>query len=316
MAYVRGLQEVGDGLYAYLQPDGGWGWSNAGLVVCGEESLLVDTLFDLRLTAEMLAEMRRATPSAARISTLVNTHANGDHTFGNRLVEGARIVASERTAQEMRETPPALLAAVQRDLDAAGPMGEFFRRHFAAFHFDGIELALPDETFAGALELTVGDRRVRLVEVGPAHTRGDTLVYVPDHKVLYCADILFHGAHPIVWAGPVSHWIEACERILNMDVEVVVPGHGPLADLDAIREQRDYFAYLLDEVGRRFRDGMDHVAAARDIAHDRYSSWGETERLVVNVHSIYRELAGETGGVDALTAFAEMVDFEDELALA
>src|ERR1700704_4423147 len=105
MRYERGLREVGDGLYAYFQPDGSWGWSNAGLIVDGEATLLVDTLFDLRLTGDMLAEMRRAVPAAERIETLVNTHANGDHTFGNQLVEGARILASERTAQEMLEAP-------------------------------------------------------------------------------------------------------------------------------------------------------------------------------------------------------------------
>ncbi|HEX7610550.1 MAG TPA: MBL fold metallo-hydrolase, partial [Solirubrobacteraceae bacterium] len=74
-SYQKGLAEVGDGLFAYMQPDGGWGWSNAGLVVDGDSTLLIDTLFDLALTEEMLAAMRRAVPAAARIDTLVNTHA-------------------------------------------------------------------------------------------------------------------------------------------------------------------------------------------------------------------------------------------------
>lgn len=69
--YRKGLQEIGNGLYAYLQPDGSWGWSNAGLVIDGDSTLLVDTLFDARLTAQMLLEMRRAVPAAARIDTLV-----------------------------------------------------------------------------------------------------------------------------------------------------------------------------------------------------------------------------------------------------
>ena len=94
MTYTKGLHEVGDRLWAYLQPDGGWGWSNAGLVVDGETSLLVDTLFDLPLTADMLAAMRAATPAASTIGTVVNTHANGDHCYGNQLVAGAEIVAS------------------------------------------------------------------------------------------------------------------------------------------------------------------------------------------------------------------------------
>src|ERR1700720_4081149 len=110
--YSGGLQEVGEGFYAYLQPDGGWGWSNAGLVVDGEDALLVDTLFDLHLTERMLAEMRRAVAAAGRIGTLVNTHANGDHCYGNQLLGGARIIASRRAAEEMERVPPSVLAGL------------------------------------------------------------------------------------------------------------------------------------------------------------------------------------------------------------
>ena len=102
--YTQGLHELGNGSYAWLQPDGGWGWSNAGLVCDSGESLLIDTLFDLRLTREMLEAMRRAAPAAARIGTLVNTHANGDHCYGNSLVSGARIVASRRNRHASSRT--------------------------------------------------------------------------------------------------------------------------------------------------------------------------------------------------------------------
>src|SRR6266576_5965870 len=125
MSYVKGLHEVGGGLYAYLQPDGSWGWSNAGLVVDGERTLLIDTLFDLKLTEEMLRAMRDAVPAAASIDTLVNTHANGDHCYGNQLLGGARIVASERTAAEMGELPPAAMAAMIEQAPSLGEVGQF-----------------------------------------------------------------------------------------------------------------------------------------------------------------------------------------------
>src|SRR6188768_3918059 len=83
--YTKGLHDLGGGCHAYLQPDGSWGWSNAGLIVDGDQTLLVDTLFDLRSTAAMLKAMRDAVPATQRIQKLVNTHANGDHTFGNQL---------------------------------------------------------------------------------------------------------------------------------------------------------------------------------------------------------------------------------------
>jgi glyoxylase-like metal-dependent hydrolase (beta-lactamase superfamily II) len=308
MSYAKGLREVGDGLYAYLQPDGGWGWSNAGLVIDGESTLLIDTLFDLRLTEEMLQSMRRAVPAAARIDTLVNTHANGDHCYGNQLVGDARIVASERTAAEMTELPPAAMAALVEQAPKMGELGEFFLHCFGAFDFQGIELVLPQQTFSGELPMRVGDRELRLIEVGPAHTRGDTLVHVPADSVLFTGDILFSGAHPIAWAGPVSNWIAACERILALEVEVIVPGHGPPAGPAAVRELQAYFEYLYEQARVCHAEGMTALQAARSIALDRWADWGERERLVVNIANIYGELNGDREPLNPLAAFQQMAE--------
>jgi cyclase len=308
MSYVKGLQEVGDGLYAYLQPDGGWGWSNAGLVVDGECTLLVDTLYDLALTEQMLQAMRRAVPAAARIDTLVNTHANGDHCYGNQLVAGARIVASVPTAAEMPELPPAAMAALLEQAPAMGELGAFFLKCFGAFDFKGIELALPEQTFTGELTMHVGDRELQLIEVGPAHTRGDTLVHVVNDSVLFSGDILFSQAHPIAWAGPVSNWIAACDRIVAMDVDVIVPGHGPVAGLDAVRELKAYFEYLYAEAQVRHGQGMTALQAARSISLQRWADWGEAERLAVNIANIYCELSGDRGPLSPLTAFQQMAE--------
>jgi cyclase len=308
MSYAKGLREVGDGLYAYLQPHGGWGWSNSGLIVDGEQTLLVDTLFDLRLTEQMLREMRRAVPAAARIDTLVNTHANGDHCYGNQLVGDAMIVASERTAQEMSELPPATMAALIEQAPQLGELGEFFLRCFGAFEFDGIELTLPRRTFSEELTLHVGARELRLIEVGPAHTRGDTLVHLPAERVLFTGDILFSGAHPIAWAGPVSNWIAACDQIAALDPAVIVPGHGALAELAQVAELKAYFEYLYEQARVHYEAGETPLQAARGMRLDRWADWRESERLVVNVANIYSELDDKREPLDALTAFQQMAE--------
>src|ERR1700685_3361676 len=117
--FTKGLHDLGRGAYAYLQPSGTWGYSNAGLIIDGDQSLLVDTLFDEMLTAEMLGVMQDATGFGAdRIGVVVNTHSNGDHTFGNRLAKNAVIIASEATAHEMREEgDPKRLAALMKNTD-------------------------------------------------------------------------------------------------------------------------------------------------------------------------------------------------------
>ena len=308
MRYAKGLQEVGDGLYAYLQPDGGWGWSNAGLVVDGERTLLIDTLFDLRLTEEMLRAMRAAVPAAAQIDTLVNTHANGDHCYGNQLVGDAVIVASQQTAAEMSELPPAAMAALVAQAPQMGELGAFFLSCFGAFDFDGIELVLPHETFSGERAIRVGDRELTLLEVGPAHTRGDTLVHAPVEDVLFTGDILFSGAHPIAWAGPVSNWIAACERIVALAPQTIVPGHGPPSELAEVLELKAYFEYLYEQARLFHGEGMTPLQAARSLSLDRWADWGESERLVVNLANIYGELDGDPQPLNPLAAFQQMAE--------
>jgi glyoxylase-like metal-dependent hydrolase (beta-lactamase superfamily II) len=305
--YTRGLHEIGEGIYAYLQPDGGWGWSNAGLVVDGEASLLVDTLFDLRLTAEMLDTMRAAVPAARSIGTVVNTHANGDHCWGNQLVRDAEIVGSRACAEEMAELPPALLAALTAS-PPDGPAGELVLSMFGAFDFTDIEVVPPTTTFDGELTLRVGDTEVRLLEVGPAHTRGDVIVHVPRRGTVFTGDILFNGGHPIVWAGPVANWVAACERILALDAPVVVPGHGPVCGPEAVAGQRDYFTYLVDEVRPRAEAGMDPAEAARDIDLGPLAGLGEQERFVANVLAVYRDL-GRPAPADAAGVLMQMAEY-------
>jgi len=303
--YTKGLHEVADGVWAYLQPDGGWGWSNAGLVTGEQTSLLVDTLFDLRLTAEMLEAMRRVTAAAERIDTVVNTHANGDHCYGNALVADSRIIASARCAEEMALLPASAMAGVVRAAPTLGAAGEFLARIFAPFSFDEIETALPTATFEGRLDLSVAGRPVTLLEVGPAHTAGDVVVHLPDDGVVFTGDILFHGGHPIVWAGPVANWVAACERLLELDASVIVPGHGPLAAPSALADLKGYFEFLTAEARLRHQAGMSALEAARDIELGPYAGWGEGERVVANVRALYRDF-GDESPVDVVTVMGEM----------
>ena len=305
--YTKGVHEVGDGVFAYLQPDGSWGWSNAGLVVDGESSLLVDTLYDVKTTGEMLAAMRRATPAAQAIDTVVNTHANGDHCWGNQLVRDAEIIGSRRCAEEMVELPPSLLAGLMAS-PPEGPTGELLQRMFGAFDFNDIELVPPTTIFDGELTLRVGDTEVRLIEVGPAHTRGDVIVHVPAHRVVFTGDILFNGGHPIVWEGPVANWVAACDRIVDLQPETVVPGHGPVCDTAAVASEREYFSFLQREVPPRADAGMSPLEAARDIDLGGYAALGERERFVVNVAAVYRDLGRDVPG-DAVSMLGEMASY-------
>jgi len=311
MPYDKGLHELGDACFAYLQPDGSWGWSNAGLIAGDGVSLLVDTLFDLKLTAEMLEAMQVVTRQSP-IGTLVNTHANGDHCYGNELVDGAEIIASAATAHEMTEVPPAMLAALNK---ADGEVGALFRHFFGAFDFDGITVRMPTRTFERRLDLEVAGRAIELIEVGPAHTRGDTIVHVPDAHTVYTGDILFIGGTPIVWAGPLSNWVAACDLMLGLDVDVVVPGHGPITDKAGIVAVRDYLSFVDAEATARHAAGVDAWEAARQIAaeigaKEEFRGWSEFGRISVNVDTAYRSLDPTYVAPNVVEQFRRMAELE------
>ena len=306
--YTKGLHDIGNGLFAYLLPDGSWGWLNAGLIVDGEESLLVDTLFTLPLTAQMLDEMRDAAPAAAQIGRLVNTHANVDHTWGNQLVKGAEIIASTGCAEEFFDFPPQNMVDMMGRTGELGVLGEFLEHCFRPFDFGGIEVTPPTTTFDDEMTVSVGDKAVQLINVGPAHTRGDVLAYVPGDKAIFTGDILFIGGHPVMWDGPMANWQAACERILALDVDVIVPGHGPVTDKDGVRNFKGYLDYVEAETRQRFDAGMDEWQAALDISLADYADWLDAERIYGNVVALYREFRGDDGHADVMALFAKMAE--------
>ena len=219
---------------------------------------------------------------------------------------GAEIISSHTCAQEMRHETPALMLNYLQAAPQLGEMGAFFQQCFGAFDFAGVTQRYPDTTFSGELTRTVGDKAVHLIEVGPAHTGGDVLVYVPADKAVFTGDILFIEGHPMIWNGPINNWIAACERMLAMDIDTVVPGHGPVTDRRGVAAVRDYLRYISAAARQRYDAGLSLYDAAMDISLADYSSWGDAERIVASVATLYREFAGDTSPPDVAAIFALM----------
>ncbi|OBH38796.1 2-hydroxyhepta-2,4-diene-1,7-dioate isomerase [Mycobacterium intracellulare] len=298
--YTRGLHEVGDRVWAWTLPDGGYGWSNAGLIAGDGASLLVDTLFDLALTREMLTAMRPITTSAP-ITDAVITHSNGDHTHGNQLLDpSVRIIAARGTAEEIEHgMAPEMLAMAQTA--NLGPVATpYTRERFGHFDFSNITLRNADQTFERNLALEVGGRRIDVLNLGPAHTAADSVVHVPDAGVLFGGDLLFIGCTPIVWAGPIANWVAACDAMIALDAPTVVPGHGPVTDPDGIRAVRGYLVHVAEQAEAAYRKGLSWAEAADTIDLGEYASWLDAERVVVNVYQRYRELDPQTPQLEVM----------------
>jgi len=328
-------REVGNGVFAYLQ-HGGWGFSNAGLIA-GDSggAVLIDTLYDQALTGHMLEALRAV--HAGAIDTVVNTHANGDHCWGNAAVLGAEVVSSRSAAEEMPALSPKLMhalviashGALERPLfrallrlaarlhvpraAALLQAAPFVVEHFGAFDFGNVRLRVPDRTFDGSLTLELPGRRVELIELGPAHTRGDVIAYVPDARVVFTGDLLFAGSHPIAWEGPIEGWIAACDRILALDADVLVPGHGPVATKREIEATRSYWIELREGVHAALAAGTSLDDAARALAARQGRDWREASRIVVNVDTIARGLTGSAPR-DPLSLLAAMARYESSVS--
>ena len=289
------LQEVSDGIYAYIQPDGTWWINNTGFVVGPQGVIAVDSCSTERRTRAFLDAI--ASVSTAPVRTLVNTHHHGDHTFGNALFPAATIVAHERTRAEAIAFGPA------RELP-------FWENP----EWGALPLEPPFLTFTDRVALHAGDLRADVVHVGaPAHTTNDSIVWFPERSTLFCGDLVFNGGTPFLLMGSVTGAIEVLEDVLlPLGAQTVVPGHGPVFhDRAPIDASLDYLRFVLDVAERGRAAGRSPLDAARDTDLGPYADWPDAERIVGNLHRAYAELDGlERGGaIDVFAALGDMVAY-------
>lgn len=302
--FPGGLREVAPRTWAWLQPNGGLGESNAGLVVGDGASLLVDTLWDERLTRRMLDAMAPALAGAPLRRAFV-THPDGDHWWGNAQLDPAvEILATPACDRAMRaEAPPRVLAgmtatagALRRAPGRVGAVAGRAHGQLAPFAWRSVRLRFADRTLDAPAELEVGGRTVRILDVGPTHTASDAIVHVPDAGVVFAADILFVGVTPVMWHGPVETWLAALDTLLALDAGVYVPGHGPPCGRAEIEELAAYWRWLREGVAAQRAAGRPAREAAkllvRSAEHARFAAWEGPERIVVNVATTYRNLDG------------------------
>jgi glyoxylase-like metal-dependent hydrolase (beta-lactamase superfamily II) len=296
------LVEVTPGVFAYIQHDGSWMVNNTGVITGDDGSyLLVDTTSTEARNRALLATVEKITAKdidAEPPRALVNTHHHGDHTFGNWLMPARTPIIGHVTCRE--DVLAAGLAAVQV---LPGP------------DYGHLEVRPPDVTFTGSMTLHLGNRPVELHHVGPAHTRSDVVVWLPEERVLFSGDIVFAGGQPFLAEGSVAGYPKGLAAIRALEPEILVPGHGPVCrgdDVTQVLDDLTEYAAFVAEVGRTgHAAGRTPLEAARDNTDNRFAGWQESERLVGNLYRAYSELDGNP--VDARlalsTVWADMVTF-------
>ena len=307
-AYQEGLWDLGNELYAWMVPNGSWGESNSGLVVGNTHSLLIDTLWDLKHTQTMLDAMDPLLRNAP-LELLVNTHADGDHFWGNELLDNIDSITSAAARAEMDHHKPGTMLAFEKlgrvlkhvPLGHARQVGHWFSAMCLPYAFNQVTHTPAAQTFTGTIWKEVGGRRVQLIEVGPAHTTGDLMVHVPEARTLFTGDILFIGSTPVMWAGPVENWLRALDLILDLQVDTIIPGHGPITNKDGVRDVKVYLEFVRDAARNCYEDKMSakiaahHIVSSDEFRAMPHSEWDSPERMMTNVHFLYRHFKGRTG---------------------
>ena len=230
---IAELVKITDNVYSYLDvknPDPANAFAaNAGIIIGDKGIVVVDTLISAKTARGLMEDIRKI--SDKPISYVVNTHYHLDHVFGNSEFEkpGTIIVAHENNRASVEKNK-------EQALKYAKDMG------LTDEDLEGTRMVLPALTFSEKMSIDIGKERVELIHPGPSHTAGSILVYLPAQKVLFAGDILFTDFHPFMGEGDIGGWLKVLDYMLELDVEKIIPGHGPLSGKKDLRDMRDYIA--------------------------------------------------------------------------
>jgi cyclase len=273
------VEEVSPGVFAYVQPDGGWGLNNAGFIVAPDHVVVIDTCFTEKRARAFLEAAGETAGGERPLRTLINTHHHGDHTHGNWLLgPGATIIGHERCREEVLATGTGTTA------------------FFPGVDWGKIEVSPPAVTFRERLTVWAGDLELELLYMGPAHTTNDIVVWIPERRVLFSGDLIFNGGMPFLLMGSLAGSLEAMGRLRALGAERIVPGHGAVCGPEAIDEIEEYLRFLEDAARRGFEAGKDALEAARETELGKFGEWLDSERFAANMHRAYSELRGEARG--------------------
>ncbi len=274
------LRRLGPRVYAWVGTGGG---TNAGFIVGDRGVAVIDSLLTPTAGRNLRERVRAVTPLPVRF--LVNTHYHGDHTFGNQAFAPEAVIVGHRRARE------GLLRFGVEQLD-------FFRRRqpLLAAEFDQVRLTPPDLTVDSGCTLDLGGIEVEVRHVGPAHTDGDLVVWVPDEEVLFTGDVVFNSWFPTASEADIDGWVRTLADLRRYPARVVVPGHGPPAGPDVTEKLREYFEAVKAEVtGARSR-GLSAEEAAAVVGAKDLAEWQGRERHAALVRRLWAELATSRPG--------------------
>ncbi|MFI5782459.1 MBL fold metallo-hydrolase [Nocardia sp. NPDC051570] len=283
------MRSIGDEIYAYLQPDGGWCLNNVGIVVGSDLTVMIDTAATERRTRALLAEVQALAPDLPRV--VVNTHFHGDHTLGNAFLDsGTRVFAHVGMRALMAETGLAITEL------------------WPEVEWGAVRVRLPDVEVSDFAVLHTGSHRIELRHIGVSHTDHDLVAWLPEQSVLFAGDQVMSGCTPFLLFGSVVGGLEVLEVLRDLRPRVVVPGHGTVTGARVIDDNITYLEWILALAELAILHGRSPLRVVGEAGPGPFPDWIDAERHVANVHRAMADLRGVPGGtpLDLAGVMADM----------
>jgi phosphoglycerate dehydrogenase-like enzyme/glyoxylase-like metal-dependent hydrolase (beta-lactamase superfamily II) len=261
-----------------------FGGSNNIWIVFDDHVVVIDANFP-KEAADVIAAIKKTTDKPIRY--VLDTHHHGDHSYGNIVFgqAGASIVAQTNCATLLRLNGPKEFAEAGR-----GPTG---RKDIAAS-----ALKVPNVVFDDKLVLDDGKQRVEFLFLGHAHTSGDAFAYLPKQKLLCTGDACVNGAFNYLGDSDTASWIRVLERAQQLDVKMILPGHGPPAGKELLQTQKRYFVELRRQVAEGIQADKSLEDILKSIDLPWYKEWTGVVPPGANIEYVYGELTGRVAPWD------------------
>jgi len=238
------MQEIAPGVYIKLDYEG----ANVGCILTDIGAIVVDTPL---IPAQGKAWVAEVAKVADKVLYVFNTDHHRAHILGNQYFD-APIIAHEVAWKEM---------ANYKDTFVERTRNIFKKQPEIAVQFDGVEIRKPEITFTGRLIVEKGGREVHFVHLG-GHTEAASGVWLPDERILFTGDVVVVGEHPSLGQSQSKEWLEVLTRLRKMSLTCIVPGHGPLCNVEATEPVSEYIRALRSKVRSQYRSGRTKSEAA------------------------------------------------------
>jgi glyoxylase-like metal-dependent hydrolase (beta-lactamase superfamily II) len=276
------FKQVAPGIYASIGELGLRTYENEGMngnvgFIVTEAGVVVDNGSSYQVAQKIHAAIRQVTQQPVKY--VINTGGQDHRWLGNGYfkAQGAEIIANTKAVTDM---------AARGDMQLSGLKGELKEK------FAGTDMTLPTRTFDQELTLNLGGRDIRILHFKPAHTPGDSVVWLPKEGVLFSGDIVFVdrllGVLPF---SNTSGWLTSFEEIAKLQPKLIVPGHGEVCDLaKAKRETADYLRLLFDHMVKAVNQGKDLQVAIDSLDQSAFAKLPNYDLLKGgNANRVYLE---------------------------